>query len=119
MKYDPDAEEQKQFLEDLILLKAKAYHSMSIVDTQWVQCVFLYANPRLPFPTREKMRNIHIPRMVEKVKTLYITTNLEGSPTVSLILDLCMSCGHEDVFSIIFHYISVNWQSLSKSIGLV
>mmetsp|Transcript_24625 Transcript_24625/g.38001 ORF Transcript_24625/g.38001 Transcript_24625/m.38001 type:complete len:101 (+) Transcript_24625:38-340(+) len=50
---------------------------------------------------------------------MYIKATLEESPTISITFDLWMSHGHEDVFSIILHYISGNWESLTKSIGLV
>ena len=86
--YKKHNEQQKSFIEDLVLLIAKGYHPLSSVENIWLRRFALHRDPRVVFPSRGTITEEMLPAMLEQTLARVVRPHLEACSTMTATFDL-------------------------------
>jgi hypothetical protein len=115
--YNKDDLHQKQFEEDLVMLIAKELVPLSLVEAPFFRRLVLRQNPRLSFPSKQKLRHDILLRIAERTKERFVSPTLDSCNTYIVSFDLWMSRGGVDTFVLIVHFLNDKWEFYHVTIG--
>jgi hypothetical protein len=96
--------QQKQFLEDLILLIVKNHLPLQFVKLSWLKRFNMHLCPIIVFPSRIYFFNELLLGLVEKTKQLYVLLALLECHYVTTSFDLWMSKVGHDIFALVINF---------------
>ncbi len=91
---------------------------MYIVEVPWFAKMVLHYDPKLTLPSRKKVTKAILPNLAKSSLDI-VTDSIQTAPAVSISLDLWMSTGAQDIFSIISHSISQSFEKECYHLGLL
>ena len=113
-----DNEQQKAFLEDLVLWVIKSYLPLRVVEGIWLQRMALRLCPRIVFPSRKVFTDEVLPTLVERTLQVYVLPALDSCISAGASFDLWMSKGAYDVFGLVVNFVNSDWEPKHFTIGL-
>jgi hypothetical protein len=88
-------------LEDLVLPIGKNHLSMHHIESQWLKRFNLHLSPRVVLLSRKQFSKEILPKLMKKIKQLYVIFALANCYYYVTSFDLWMSKGVYDVFALI------------------
>jgi len=89
----------KQFLEDLSFLIVKNHLPLQFVESSWLKRFSMHLGPRIVFPSNFFFNEL-LPKLVEKIKQLYVLATLVECHSTTTSFDLWMSKVEHDIFAL-------------------
>ncbi len=100
---------QKYFLEDMGLLIVKNNLPIQFVENIWLKLLVLCLCPKLNFPSKRQFSQEILPWLVEKTSQQYVLPTLADYFSTTISVDLWMSKGAYDVFTLVVNFLGSNW----------
>lgn len=116
--YSRDDQEQKDFLEDLVLLCAKGLMPLSVAENLWFRRLAMRLDPKIVFPSRRSFCEDVIPRMVDRCMQEYVYPFLRTCVSCTLTFDLWMSRGTQDTFVLVVNFLNETWEPKHITVGI-
>jgi hypothetical protein len=109
-KYDKFDPKQMRFERDICYLVCKDLAPFRVIDHEGFVKLVYHLDPKITVPSTWYLTNTLIPQLRKDTVDGYVKPLLASADYVSFSFDLWMSKGNEDIYSLVAHILSENWE---------